>query len=87
MLDLNDPNGVGFLEREGVNVVEILGFSVAPSLAVEYERLAARQRTTKSELFRRMVEAYKAKLGVETRLEAALWARDRGLVRGEPKDS
>jgi DNA-binding NarL/FixJ family response regulator len=26
----------------------------------------------------------KAKLGVETRLEAALWARDRGLVDGEP---
>jgi predicted ATPase/DNA-binding CsgD family transcriptional regulator len=29
----------------------------------------------------------KAKLGLETRLEAALWARERGLVDGEPEDS
>ena len=40
----------------------ILGFSVAPSIAAEYERLAARQRKSKSELFREMVETYKAKL-------------------------
>jgi DNA-binding transcriptional MocR family regulator len=43
----------------------ILGFSVAPEIASAYERLAQRQRTSKSELFRRMVEAYKAKLDEE----------------------
>jgi predicted DNA-binding protein len=40
----------------------VLGFSVAPEIAEEYEQLAERQRKTKSELFRQMVEAYKAKL-------------------------
>ncbi|HLC42994.1 MAG TPA: ribbon-helix-helix protein, CopG family [Methylomirabilota bacterium] len=43
----------------------VLGFSVAPEIAKEYEQLAARQRKTKSELFRQMVEAYKAKLEEE----------------------
>ena len=38
----------------------VLGFSVAPALAKEYERLAEREGTTKSELFRRMVNTYKA---------------------------
>lgn len=38
----------------------VLGFSVSPGLAEEYEKLAEREGTTKSELFRRMVEAYKA---------------------------
>ncbi|MDE3017767.1 MAG: ribbon-helix-helix protein, CopG family [Nitrospirota bacterium] len=38
----------------------VLGFSVSPSLAEEYEKLAEREGTTKSELFRRMVESYKA---------------------------
>jgi hypothetical protein len=37
----------------------VLGFSVNPALAKEYERLAAREGTTKSELFRRMVSAYR----------------------------
>ena len=41
---------------------KVLGFSVAPEIAEEYEKLAERQRKTKSELFRQMVEAYKAKL-------------------------
>ena len=41
---------------------KVLGFSVAPEIAEEYEQLAERQRKTKSELFRQMVEAYKAKL-------------------------
>jgi len=40
----------------------ILGFSVAPEIAEEYERLAARQGRTKSELFRQMMETYKAVL-------------------------
>ena len=43
----------------------VLGFSVAPEIAKEYEQLASRQRKTKSELFRQMVEAYKAKLEEE----------------------
>lgn len=38
----------------------ILGFSVSPALAREYERLAEREGTTKSDLFRRMVNTYKA---------------------------
>lgn len=37
----------------------VLGFSVNPELAREYERLAAQEGTTKSELFRRMIECYK----------------------------
>ena len=44
---------------------KVLGFSVAPEIAEEYEQLAERQRKTKSELFRQMVEAYKAKLEEE----------------------
>lgn len=43
----------------------VLGFSVAPDIAEEYEQLAERQRKTKSELFRQMVEAYKARLEEE----------------------
>lgn len=43
----------------------VLGFSVTPEIAEEYERLTARQKTTKSELFRRMVEAYKDHLAEE----------------------
>ena len=38
----------------------VLGFSVSPALAREYEQLAEREGTTKSDLFRRMVSAYKA---------------------------
>jgi hypothetical protein len=38
----------------------VLGFSVTPALAKEYERLAEREGTTKSDLFRRMVITYKA---------------------------
>ena len=43
----------------------VLGFSVTPEIAQEYEQLAERQRKSKSELFRQMVEAYKAKLEEE----------------------
>lgn len=38
----------------------VLGFSVSPALAREYEELAEREGTSKSELFRRMVNIYKA---------------------------
>lgn len=43
----------------------VLGFSVTPEIAAEYEKLTARQKTTKSELFRRMVETYKDHLAEE----------------------
>ena len=43
----------------------VLGFSVTPEIAAEYERLTVRQKTTKSELFRRMVETYKDRLAEE----------------------
>jgi hypothetical protein len=43
----------------------VVGFSVSPDIAKEYDRLSARQGTTKSELFRRMVESYKARLDEE----------------------
>jgi metal-responsive CopG/Arc/MetJ family transcriptional regulator len=38
----------------------VLRFSVSPELANEYERIAEREGTTKSELFRRMIASYKA---------------------------
>jgi metal-responsive CopG/Arc/MetJ family transcriptional regulator len=43
----------------------ILGFSVTPEIAEEYDRIAERQKKSKSELFRQMVENYKAKLDEE----------------------
>ena len=52
----------------------ILGFSVAPEIAEEYHRLAQRQKKSKSELFRQMVENYKARLDEEEfyRLQAKM---------------
>jgi metal-responsive CopG/Arc/MetJ family transcriptional regulator len=52
----------------------ILGFSVAPEIAEEYDRLAQRQKKSKSELFRQMVESYKARLDEEEfyRLQAKM---------------
>lgn len=44
---------------------KVVGFSVSPEIAEEYEQLTARQGTTRSELFRRMVETYKTKLEEE----------------------
>ena len=38
----------------------VLRFLVGPALAREYERLAEREGTTKSDLFRRMLTTYKA---------------------------
>lgn len=43
----------------------VLGFSVAPEIAEEYDRLAQRQKKSKSELFRQMMESYKARLDEE----------------------
>lgn len=55
----------------------ILGFSVAPEIAEEYERLAQRQKKSKSELFRQMVENYKSRLDEEEffRLQARMARR------------
>jgi metal-responsive CopG/Arc/MetJ family transcriptional regulator len=62
---------------------KVLGFSVPPEVAKEYEKLAARQKKSKSELFRQMVEAYKIKLEEEEFLtlqsKMAQHARKRGI--------
>ncbi len=61
----------------------VLGFSVAPKIAEAYEQLAKLQKKSKSELFRQMVETYKAKLEEEEffRLQAkmARSARKKGI--------
>jgi hypothetical protein len=43
----------------------VLGFSVAPEIADEYEEIAQREKRSKSELFRQMVETYKARIEEE----------------------
>jgi ribbon-helix-helix CopG family protein len=53
----------------------VLGFSVSPALAREYEQLAEREGTTKSDLFRRMVVTYKAE-----REEQAFFALQRKMA-------
>ena len=55
---------------------EVLGFSVNPEIAAEYEKLKARQKPTKSEIFRRMVETYKDRLA-----EEEFYALQRKMVR------
>lgn len=57
----------------------VLGFSVPPELATEYERLAERERRTKSDLFREMIAVYKAKREEEAffRLQARMSRRAR----------
>ena len=45
-----------------VRRTKILGFSVAPEIANEYEQLANLSGKSKSELFRQMLQVYKAKL-------------------------
>jgi metal-responsive CopG/Arc/MetJ family transcriptional regulator len=56
---------------------KILGFSVTPEIAEEYDRLAQREKKSKSELFRQMVENYKAKRDEEQffRLQARMARR------------
>jgi metal-responsive CopG/Arc/MetJ family transcriptional regulator len=39
-------------------VTKILGFSVPPSMAEEFESIAREERRTKSELFREMLRLY-----------------------------
>jgi ribbon-helix-helix CopG family protein len=57
----------------------VLGFSVSPEIADEYERLAKRERRSKSDLFREMIAAYKAKRAEEEflRLQARMSRRAR----------
>lgn len=54
----------------------VLGFSVSPALAKEYQALAVREKTTKSDLFRRMVETYKAEVA-----EREFFALQRKMTR------
>ncbi|MDF0645997.1 MAG: hypothetical protein P0111_18365 [Nitrospira sp.] len=54
----------------------VLGFSVSPALAKEYEQIAKREGTTKSDLFRRMVDIYKAE-----RQEQEFFALQRKMSR------
>jgi hypothetical protein len=59
----------------------VLGFSVSPALAKEYEQLAEREGTSKSDLFRRMVSTYKAE-----RQEQEFLALQRKMSRRARKD-
>ena len=43
----------------------VVGFSVTPEIAEEYERLASRLKLSRSELFRQMIEVYKTRLDEE----------------------
>jgi len=54
----------------------VVGFSVSPELAQEYERLAKRQGTSKSELFRQMVATYKENLQDEE-----FWSLQKRMAR------
>jgi hypothetical protein len=58
---------------------QVLGFSVSPEVAKDYARMTAEEGTTKSELFRRMVTAYKAKQEEEEffRLQRRMAGRQR----------
>ena len=58
---------------------KVLGFSVSPEIADEYERLAKHERRSKSELFREMIAAYKAKRAEEEflKLQARMSRRAR----------
>ena len=57
----------------------ILRIFVSPEIADEYEEIAERERKSKSELFRQMVEAYKARLEDEefSRLQKRMTRRAR----------
>jgi hypothetical protein len=57
----------------------VLGFSVSPEIADEYERLARREGRSKSDLFREMIVAYKARRAEEefVRLQARMSRRAR----------
>ncbi len=54
----------------------VLGFSVPRALAQKYERLAKREGRSKSELFREIIVAYKAR-----RAEEEFFRLQRGMAR------
>ena len=61
---------------------KVLGFSVSPEIADEYERLAKHERRSKSELFREMITAYKAKRAEEEFLKLQARMSRRARVQG-----
>ena len=62
---------------------KVIGFSVAPEVAHQYERLARRRRVTKSELFRQMLDSYRR--SVEEDEFRALQRRMSGRFKGRKK--
>ncbi|HXJ77632.1 MAG TPA: ribbon-helix-helix protein, CopG family [Candidatus Methylomirabilis sp.] len=60
----------------------VLGFSVSPEIADEYERLAKRERRSKSDLFREMIVAYKAKRAEEEFLRLQIKMSRRARAKG-----
>ncbi len=59
---------------------KVLGFSVAPAIAEEYEQIAKRRRKSKSALFREMVYHYKSKLE-----EEEFYSLQKKMARGARK--
>lgn len=57
----------------------VLGFSVTPKIAEDYERLAKREGRSKSDLFREMIATYKARRAEEefVRLQGRMSRRAR----------
>jgi ribbon-helix-helix CopG family protein len=57
----------------------VLGFSVPPEVAADYDRLAKRERRSKSELFRLMIVVFKARRDEEAflRLQGRMTRRAR----------
>jgi len=66
----------------------VLGFSVPPELAQEYERMAKQEKKTKSELFRDMIKLYKQYCEEKEfyRLQAQMAERARKLGIRTEKD-
>lgn len=60
----------------------VLGFSVSPEIADEYERLAKRERRSKSDLFREMIAAYKARRAEEEFLRLQTRMSRRARAKG-----
>ena len=60
----------------------VLGFSVSPEIADECERLAKHEWRSKSELFREMIAAYKAKRAEEESLKLQVRMSRRAQAQG-----
>jgi predicted transcriptional regulator len=61
---------------------KVLGLSVSPEIADEYERLAKHERRSKSELLREMIAAYEAKRAEEEFLKLQARMSRRAQARG-----